>query len=108
CRQINSFNEGRNLRMKRALALAVASGLVVVAGCATIVKGTTQSVAINTPGVPGAECTLSSSAIGTKVVFTPATLTLEKGADHISVVCRKECYQDGMGMIASHTEAMAA
>lgn len=78
------------------------------AGCATIVTGTTQSIALNTPGVQGAQCTLTSSAVGTRVVQTPATLTLPKSADSVAVVCRKECYQDGVGIIASHTETMAA
>ena len=88
------------------------SGVVVasvwLAGCATIVKGTTQSIALTTPGVQGAQCTLNSSAIGTKVVATPATMTLDKGSDNIAVTCRKECYQDGTGVIASSTETMAA
>jgi hypothetical protein len=79
-----------------------------IAGCATIVKGTNQAVAVNTPGVPGAQCTLASPAIGTKIVTTPASLTLDKAADNITVVCKKECYQDGVGIIPSHTEAMAA
>lgn len=82
--------------------------LVALSGCATIVKGTTQVVAVTTPGVPGAQCTLSSPSIGSKVVATPAHLTLDKGSSHISVTCRKECFQDGTGMIASHTDTMAA
>jgi hypothetical protein len=93
--------------MVRALLTAGVCALALT-GCATIVKGTTQAVAINTPGVPGAQCTLSSPAIGTKVVATPASLTLDKAADNIQVVCKKECYQDGIGIIPSHTEAMAA
>jgi hypothetical protein len=51
---------------------------------------------------------LSSSSIGQKVVQTPVTLTLEKGQDKIQVVCQKSCYQDGVGVIASHVEAMTA
>jgi hypothetical protein len=90
------------------MRFALGFALFALCGCATIVKGTTQSIAVTTPGVPSAECTLTSSAIGTKVVTTPATLTLEKASDHITVVCRKECYQDGTGIIASHTETMAA
>lgn len=82
--------------------------LGALAGCATIVKGTTQAIAVTTPGVPGAQCTLTSPSIGTRIVTTPATLTLEKSSDHITVICRKECYQDGTGIIASHTESMAA
>ena len=86
-----------------ALIAAVAGS-----GCATIVKGTTQQVAINTPGVPGASCTLVSSAIGTKVVATPATLVLDKSQDSIAVTCKKECFQDGVGIISSNTESMTA
>lgn len=98
----------RETKMSRNILIPFALSLFAIAGCATIVKGTTQSVSINTPGVPGATCTLSSSAIGTKVVTTPATITLEKGSDNIAVICKKPCHQDGTGMIASHTETMTA
>ena len=80
----------------------------VLGGCATIVKGTTQQVAIKTPGVEGAQCTLTSGAIGTKVVTTPATIVLDKSQDSVAVTCRKQCYQDGVGIIASNTEGMTA
>jgi hypothetical protein len=39
------------VRIRKAAILAVALFLV---GCATITKGTTQLVAVDTPGVPGA------------------------------------------------------
>lgn len=43
-----------------------------MAGCATIARGTTQTVAINTPGAPGAVCTLISPSVGTqKIRSTP-------------------------------------
>jgi hypothetical protein len=93
---------------KVSAILAVSMAAAVAAGCATITKGTTQQVALSTPGAPGAQGTLTSSAIGTKVVQTPATLTLDKGADNVAVICRKECFQDSTGIIATHTEAMAA
>ena len=79
-----------------------------MAGCATITKGTTQSIAVSTPGAVGARCTLTSSAIGTKVVATPATVIVDKGQDNIAVRCTKECFQDGAGIIASNTEVMTA
>ncbi|MEX0744210.1 MAG: hypothetical protein WD118_01300 [Phycisphaeraceae bacterium] len=78
------------------------------AGCATIVKGTTQAVALDTPGAPGAACELSSPGVGTQTITTPATFELEKSQHNISVTCRKPCYQDGVGVIASYTEGMAA
>lgn len=95
--------------MRVAVTIAMACGLLAVAGCATIVKGTTQAIAINTPGAAGAQCTLNSTAIGgPKVITTPATITLEKSQESITVLCKKECFQDGSGIIASNTETMAA
>jgi hypothetical protein len=82
--------------------------IIFLGGCATITKGTTQSIAVNTPGVVGATCTLSSSTIGSRTVVTPATLTVDKGQEGIVVRCAKECYQEGAGIIASNIEAMTA
>jgi hypothetical protein len=81
---------------------------VSLAACATITKGTTQVVAVNTPGVAGASCTLTSPAIGTLTVVTPDTISLPKASDNISVRCSKECYQDRAGVISSNMEGMTA
>jgi hypothetical protein len=91
----------------RAVWVAAICGLTVAA-CATITRGTTQAVAVNTPNVPGATCTLSSPAIGSRVVVTPGTITLEKSKDAINVRCTKECFIDGAGVISSNFEGMAA
>lgn len=56
----------------------------------------------------GSKCALNSSAIGSIQIVTPANVSLQKGSEAISVRCSKECYQDGVGTIASNTEAMAA
>jgi hypothetical protein len=95
-------------RVRIAVVAAVAGSVVAAGGCATIVKGTTQQVSIVTPNAPGAECTLVSDGIGSKVVTTPATVVLDKSQHSIAVTCKKRCFQDGTGIIASHTEAMAA
>ena len=95
------------MRIARVFAVfGVVSSLI--SGCATIVKGTTQVVSIDTPGASGANCMLASSAIGKVNVVTPATVTLQKGSENITVRCTKECYNDGAGIIGSNTEAMAA
>jgi len=88
--------------------LVAAVVLLAAAGCATITRGTTQIVVVNTPGVPGATCTLTSTSIGSQTAVTPATVTLQKGRDNVSVHCSKECYQDGAGIIASNLEGMTA
>src|SRR5882672_1595333 len=59
------------MRMRAIVALAFH-----LAGCATITRGTSQVVAVSTPGVPGATCTLTSPSVGTQVVVTPATISL--------------------------------
>lgn len=94
----------------RRFAVAGAAFLVslTLVGCATITRGTSQVVAITTPAVPGATCTLTSASIATQTAVTPATATLQKGREHIAVHCSKECYQDGTGIIASSMEGMAA
>ncbi len=88
--------------------IAIVGTACLLAGCATITKGTTPVVALDSPGAPGAKCTLSSSAVGKVDVVTPASITLQKGSDNIAVRCTKECYNDGVGVIGTHTETMAA
>ncbi len=87
----------------------VAIGAVcLLCGCATITKGTTQVVSVDTPGVPGAKCLLSSSSIGHVNIVTPATVNLQKGSENVAVRCTKECFTDGSGIIGSGTETMTA
>lgn len=43
-----------------------------------------------------------------KVVTTSATITLDTSQENINVVCKKQCFQDGVGVIPSHTESMTA
>ena len=91
--------------IKITVALAT---LATLTGCATITKGTTQSVAIETPGAPGAKCTLTSSSVSNVTLITPASVVIQKGSESVRVLCKKECFDDGVGLITSGTEAMAA
>jgi len=81
---------------------------ILFAGCSTIVKGTQQQVSVNTPGVPGAMCQLTSPAIGSRTVQTPANIVLEKSKHNVAVTCQARCYSNGVATLASHTEAMTA
>ena len=83
-------------------------GAVCLSACSTITRGTTQAVAINTPGVEKAECELKSDGIGVKNVVSPATIVLEKSQHNVEVTCRKKCYTEGKGVIASTTDEMTA
>jgi hypothetical protein len=90
--------------MRKTAVVAVAFLLV---GCATITKGTTQVVAIDTPGVPGAMCTITTQA-GPQGVQTPGTVSLKKGSDPLPIACVKACYVNGQSIIPSNAESMAA
>jgi hypothetical protein len=88
--------------------LVILAGVLSVAACSTITRGTTQAVAIQTPGVEKADCELRSEGIGTKTVVSPASIVLDKSMHSVQVTCRKKCYTDGQGVIASQTEEMTA
>ena len=86
----------------------VFAAMTGLAGCATLTRGTTQTVAINTPGAHGAVCTLISPSVGTQTITTPGVVTLAKGASAVSIRCSKECYSDGTGVLASNMDGITA
>ncbi len=88
------------------LVVLIALALSVVA-CATITKGTTQIVAIDTPGAAGAAC-IVSTPVGPQQVMTPGTIMLPKSSTSLPVRCTKACYQEGVGVLASGLEVMSA
>lgn len=94
--------------MHKRLLSAICVATIGLGACATLTKGTTQQLTLNTPGAPGAECTLHSEGIGTKIVTTPAAFVLEKSQHAIAVTCKKACFQDGIGIISSNAEGMSA
>jgi hypothetical protein len=90
-----------------AAGLALSACAVLLAACATITTGTTQVIAVDTPGVAGATCTLSTQS-GPQVLATPGTISLSKGSNPIPISCVKQCYVNGQSIIASNAQSMAA
>jgi hypothetical protein len=70
-------------------------------------QGTTQVVAVDTPGAPGASCTIQTQS-GPQVVATPGSVTLSRGSSALPIQCTKECYLLGSSIIPSNAESMAA
>jgi hypothetical protein len=87
--------------MKSSTVAALVLSGVALSGCATIIKGTTQSISVNTPPVTGAQCTLTSSE-GTWYVTTPGSVVVHKTKNDIAAVCKKDGYQDASATIPSH------
>jgi hypothetical protein len=53
-------------------------------------------------------CTLTSPAVGTRTVQTPGNIVLPKSRHNVAINCVKQCYSEGVGILASSTEIMTA
>jgi hypothetical protein len=84
----------------KAVAAIAAMG-VALSGCASVVKGTSQSIAITTPPVTGASCVLSSTQ-GNWMLVSPGAVTVQKSKEDIQAHCTKPGYQDGIATIPSN------
>lgn len=58
-----------------------------------------QQIAIDTPGVPRARCTLTSVTVGRETVTTPASVEVDRSPEIIVLLCRKPCYLDASAML---------
>lgn len=74
-----------------AAALAVTASL---SGCASVMEGTTQPIAIITTPEPGATCVVSNDR-GTWTTLSPGTVTVDKSESVLKIVCSKPGRQDG-------------
>lgn len=84
----------------------LAAALALASGCASITKGTSQSVTVNTEPA-GANCILSRDGQQIAVVNpTPGTIQVGKASGTISILCKKTRYQDAAGTLASSFQSM--
>ena len=91
--------------MRTAILVAAALAL---SGCASIVKGTSQDVAINT-NPPGARCELMRGAASLGVVDpTPGVLNLDKSSESVQIKCDLAGYKSAQYILESEAEAMTA
>jgi hypothetical protein len=87
--------------MKMTAVAATAAIGIALSGCATVIKGTHQSVAITTPPTTGAQCVLSSTQ-GNWTVMSPGVATVDKSKEDIQVTCQKAGWQTATGTIPSN------
>ena len=75
-------------------------------GCATVVSGTTQTIGVNTDP-EGADCQFTRKGVLVgRVNPTPGTLQIGKDFESVSVLCRKEGFDDTAGVIGTEFQAM--
>src|ERR1700733_4201085 len=87
--------------MKLMSMVALAAAGIALSGCASIVEGTSQSVAVTSTPVDGARCTLTNSQ-GTWYVTTPGNANVHKTTTDLNVVCTKDGYQDASLVVPPH------
>jgi len=93
--------------MRRSLVLF---SIIVLSACASVTKGTTQSVLVSTPGLEGASCSLVQGPVGkagrTYHVMTPGSVAVDRSRHPLDVRCTKEGYAEGHKLVHPGFEAM--
>jgi hypothetical protein len=82
---------------------AVAAASLLLSGCASVVRGSTESILITTPPTTGASCILSNPR-GNWTVVTPGVVEVKKSKQDVRVTCTKDGFQDGVASIESGFE----
>ena len=96
--------EGENPMSNRIVVFAaVAACAVSLSGCASIIKGSSQQIAIETPPATGANCELSNR-VGHWTVVTPGVAKVSRSKEDMRITCTKEGWQTASGVIPSDFE----
>jgi hypothetical protein len=82
--------------------VAMAALGVAVSGCATVVSGTSQTIAITTPPATGAICTLTGGDGEHAQVSTPGVVTVPRSKNDLLIDCKKPGWKEATGTIPSH------
>ena len=92
--------------LSRWMSLLTLPPMLLLGACATVTKGTDQTVAVITDP-PGSACELSREGNTIAVINpTPGSVSLEKDKDTVIVRCEKAGHFDGMETLASSFQGM--
>jgi hypothetical protein len=91
--------------MKIANVVAMAGAGFALAGCATMLTGGSEDIAVLTPPVSGASCVLSNEE-GSWTVVTPTVAHVQRGIEDLQVKCTKPGYQEAWKNLASHWDGL--
>ena len=86
------------------LILLILLGLL--SGCASITTGQDQSVSINTPDCPQAECQLTNKDGTFYISSTPGTVMVDKACSELTIKCSKPGYPDHVTQVGSALQPM--
>jgi hypothetical protein len=95
-----------NKRLPMSVYGPLLSLAVLASGCATLTKGTSQAVTVDTDP-SGATCTLTRGGKPVAIVNpTPGSVPVDKAQGTIAVACNKQGYLEAAGNLASEFQAM--
>jgi len=77
--------------------------LCILSGCATIVKGSSQLIALTTPPVLGATCVLSNDR-GSWTVVSPAVVTVDRSPAKMRIICNKPGFRQAVATMTPDFE----
>jgi hypothetical protein len=86
------------MQIRTIAAMAVLA--VATSGCASIVKGSSETIAIHTVPSNGAVCTLSNPR-GKWRVSAPGRVKVKRSSEDMDVTCKALGYTDARGTISS-------
>jgi hypothetical protein len=87
--------------MKLLAVAAIAALGAGLCGCATVIKGTTQTVNVSSPPVWGARCVLFTENGYYWDVITPNSVTVPRSREDLNVICTKRGFKDARAIAPS-------
>jgi len=94
------------MKPKIGAAIAVAFTASCLAGCSSVIEGTSQEILVNT-NPPGADCQfLREGNVIASVAATPGGVTIKKTKHDITLKCHKQGYQEATYL--NHSGAASA
>lgn len=92
--------------MNKMILAVAATAALALGGCATITKGSSQSVTVLTDPT-GAECRFDRAGQSLAIVNpTPGTVQIDKSKDAITIRCKKDGYMETAGTLDSEFQGM--
>ncbi|HEX3943044.1 MAG TPA: hypothetical protein VHW69_03045 [Rhizomicrobium sp.] len=87
--------------LARVSVAALAALGVALSGCATVIRGETQTVNVTSPPAWGARCVLYNADGYYGDVITPGAVTVPRNREDLSVVCTKRGFKDASQSVSS-------
>lgn len=89
--------------MKYRTVAAIGAACIALAGCASVMKGSSQTMSVTTPPADGANCTLTN-ARGSWTVTSPGSATVTRSKTDMQIRCSKAGWQDASATVPAGTE----